>query len=99
MTRNFVVALVTAVATALATAGSASASATSTLCCLPWQQPGKIVVSPDGQNIYASDNNVAVSVAVDQPTGALTLLDSYDSPGRAAAISPDGRHVYFASPD
>jgi DNA-binding beta-propeller fold protein YncE len=82
-------------AATLALPGAASAWPQS--CCLPWGTPGQVVVSPDGTSAYAADANTALWFARDPASGALTLRDGYDGGGKsAAAISADGRSVYFA---
>jgi hypothetical protein len=86
-----------AVAVALACA-SPPASAWTSSCCLPWQQPAQVAISPDGRFAYASGHDVALFLARDPGTGALSVVDSYDADGGGTTeLSPDGRSLYIVS--
>jgi 6-phosphogluconolactonase (cycloisomerase 2 family) len=76
---------------------SAPAGASSTRCCVPFQQPGQLAMSDDGQHLYVADNQSTLALRRDPASGALTLIDSYDGGGGPLELSPDGRHLYVIS--
>src|SRR4051812_4930245 len=76
----------------------AVAGAWETRCCLPWQRPGQLAITPDGRFAYASDYQAAFAFARDPSSGALRVLDSYDADGGGTTeLSPDGRDLYVVS--
>jgi 6-phosphogluconolactonase (cycloisomerase 2 family) len=95
MSRKSVVAFVVALVASFA-AATVTASATTTRCCMPWQAPGNIEVSPDGTHLYVSDPHVLVAARVDRSTGELSAIDTYDSVGSSIEMPPDARHLYVA---
>ncbi|MEA2428031.1 MAG: hypothetical protein QOF37_1659 [Thermoleophilaceae bacterium] len=67
-------------------------------CCLAWQQPAQVAISPDGRFAYASDYTVALALTRNPDTGELSILDSYDARGGGSTeLSPDGRSLYVVS--
>ncbi|MEA2411759.1 MAG: hypothetical protein QOC77_2320 [Thermoleophilaceae bacterium] len=73
-------------------AGTAEASAATA----PWVNPGRIAVSPDGRDLYAT-GWTTMGFRRDADSGALTPNDTFGPPGRSIAITPDGSWVYIGS--
>src|SRR4051812_3202370 len=59
----------------------------------PWIDPGRIAISPDGQDLYATGYRT-LSFRRDVATGELTPIDELGPPGGSIAITPDGGRVY-----
>jgi DNA-binding beta-propeller fold protein YncE len=59
----------------------------------PWVDPGKIAISPDGRDLYATGYRT-LSFRRDQSSGKLSQIDDIGPPGGSIAITPDGAHVY-----
>src|SRR3954447_83936 len=94
------VALAAAIAAATLALAPAEAAAWATSCCLPWQRPAQLAITPDGRFAYASDYGVAIAFARDASSGALSVIDTYDAPGGGTTeLSPDGRTLYAAATD
>src|SRR5436853_2484362 len=83
------------VATALSL--PARAHAWASLCCMPWQAPDQVILSPDGRFAYSSSYDITLVMRRDPDTGALTVLDSYDQGAGAMELSRDGSSLYVAS--
>jgi DNA-binding beta-propeller fold protein YncE len=76
----------------------ATAGAWTDSCCLPWDQPAQLAISPDGRFAYASDYTNAFAFARNPDTGDLSAIDSYRATGGGTTeLSPDGRTLYVAS--
>ena len=68
----------------------------------------KVTVSPDGSHVYVSaflDDSITL-FSRNSSTGALTYVETYESPAQGGLIgvedvivSPDGNHVYTAASD
>src|SRR3954466_13845359 len=92
------VALAAAIAAAALALAPAEAGAWATSCCLPWQRPAQLAITPDGRFAYASDYTVALALARNPDTGELSVIDSYTaSGGGTTELSPDGRTLYIVS--
>src|SRR3954465_15254145 len=92
------VALAAAIAAAALALAPAEAGAWTGSCCLPWQRPAQLAITPDGRIAYASDYTVALAFARDPSSGALSVLASYDANGGGTAeLSPDGQTLYVVS--
>jgi 6-phosphogluconolactonase (cycloisomerase 2 family) len=90
--------IVVAAAAAALSLGAPPAGAWTRSCCLAWQQPAQVAISPDGRFAYASDYTVALALTRNPDTGELSILDSYDARGGGSTeLSPDGRSLYVVS--
>jgi 6-phosphogluconolactonase (cycloisomerase 2 family) len=92
-------AIVAVVCAAALSVSPPPAAAWSTSCCLPWDAPHQIVLSPDGRFAYSAAYNITLLLARDPDTGSLKVLDSYDAGGGAMELSPDGSNLYVAATD
>jgi len=59
----------------------------------PWSDPGELVVSPDGRQLYAAGDQT-LTFARDPATGALAEVSDIEPIGTTIAMSRDGRSVY-----
>jgi DNA-binding beta-propeller fold protein YncE len=84
-------------AIALAAAVSVLANGAPALAQTSWAQPGEVAVSPDGRHAYAADYRNVLAMERNPVTGSLSLIDWYESGGKAIEISPDGRFLYAAN--
>src|SRR3954453_8800634 len=77
----------------------AQGDAWETSCCLHWQAPAQLAISPDGRFAYASDYQAVFAFARDPSSGTLGVLDTYDATdgGGSTELSPDGRSLYVIS--
>src|SRR3954453_17393227 len=76
--------------TALAVLALCRAAAPASAAPGPWIDPGRIAISPDGQDLYATGYRT-LSFRRDVATGELTPIDELGPPGGSIAITPDWR--------
>jgi DNA-binding beta-propeller fold protein YncE len=77
---------------------SCCASTTASAAPGEWFAPGKIVISPDGRDLYASGTRT-LSFRRDVDTGELTPTDYLGPRGSSIAITPGGAWVFVGSSD